>query len=117
MNFRKLLARAAIVVVAIVAAGASWVAFNVLAPCEYHNPELMQGAKLVATEVERHYAASGSLPSKDDIAARLPKDASWDATALAEGGFQVRYFGIGMGFDTPWVKYHSTSGTFVCHFR
>lgn len=113
--FRKLLVRAVIIVGVFLALAIAWVTFNVLAPCEYHNPTLMEEAKLIVAEVERHYAVDDTLPSKADLSSRLPQDASWKATVLAEGGFEVLYFGIGLSFDGPWVEYHSATGAFRCH--
>ena len=118
---RTLVRSVAIASLVVVLAALGVVGFLVVAPCTWHNPELMREAQLVAHAVERHVAAGGTLPLDGNTPIEgIPPDFFWSAVPESSGGFVVKHFGSatsGRGFDFPWVSYHSATGALECHDR
>ena len=123
MATRKLLAYALAIPLFAACVFVAWVAFNLAAPCEYHNDALMSEARIVVEAVRAEYVRSGVLPSgsaSDISVPGVPDNLHWASEPLPGKAFAVSHFGsdrTGAGFDGPWVRYDSSRDNYECHSR
>ena len=115
----RFLVRALKILTAAAACVAIFIAVMVLAPCEFHNRQLVQEAEGVVSSIEAYKARAGTLPNELPVtfpATSIPELVA-EYLVAQDGNYTLRYSGLDHGFDGAWIEYSSLSGKMTCHNR